>query len=104
MSEQEAWLMVNKISGLIEERDALKQRVDFLVAEAHGWQPRLEAAEEEIKRLNHDAAGWEKSHREAESELDRIRSAAEWLIANRGHRGEQQAWKLLADALAKEPT
>ena len=41
---------------------------------------------------------------EAETELARIRSAAEWLVANRGHRGEQQAWKLLADALAKEPT
>ena len=51
MSEQEAWLMVNKISGLIEERDALKQRVEFLVAEAHGWQPRLEAAEAREKRL-----------------------------------------------------
>ena len=38
----------------------------------------------------------------AEAELARIRNAAEWLIANRGHRGEQQAWKLLADALAKE--
>ena len=41
---------------------------------------------------------------EAEAELARIRSAAEWLIANRGQRGEQQAWKLLADALAKEPS
>ena len=40
----------------------------------------------------------------AEAELARIRSAAEWLIVNRGHRGEEQAWKLLADALTKEPT
>jgi hypothetical protein len=36
--------------------------------------------------------------------LEKVRSAAEWLIANRRHRGEAQAWKLLADALAKEPT
>ena len=39
-----------------------------------------------------------------QAELAQIRNAAEWLIANRGHRGEQQAWKLLADALAKEPS
>jgi hypothetical protein len=36
--------------------------------------------------------------------LEAIRSAAEWLLANRGHRGEEQAWRLLAAALAKEDT
>lgn len=33
------------------------------------------------------------------AERDKLREAASWLLANRGHRGEQQAWKLLADAL-----
>lgn len=37
---------------------------------------------------------------EAEAELDKIRDAAAWVLANRGHRGEQQAWNLLSDALA----
>lgn len=63
--------------------DRLTERVAYLVAEAHGWQPKLAAAVEE---------------------RDTIRNAAEWLLANRGHRGEQQAWKLLAEALAKEPS
>ena len=41
-------------------------------------------------------------HADALTEVKRLREAASWLIDNRGHRGEEQAWKLLADALAKD--
>ena len=39
---------------------------------------------------------------ELQAERDRLRSAAKWLVDNRGHRGEEQAWKLLADALGED--
>ena len=38
----------------------------------------------------------------AEAEVKRIKDAARWLIDNRGHRGEEQAWKLLENALTDD--
>jgi len=38
----------------------------------------------------------------AEAEVKRIKDAAQWLIDNRGHRGEEQAWRLLEKALTDE--
>ena len=35
----------------------------------------------------------------AEAEVKRIKDAAQWLVNNRGHRGEEQAWRLLEKAL-----
>ena len=40
------------LKELLAERDALQERVSFLVAEAHGWQPKLEAAEAQVDELN----------------------------------------------------
>jgi hypothetical protein len=34
------------------------------------------------------------------NQAEKVSDAASWLVANRGKRGEQQAWKLLADALS----
>ena len=70
--EQQAWTMVDKIAGLIEERDALKQRVEFLVAEAHGWQPRLEAAEAELANVKDIRASLAKALVAMEAEVARL--------------------------------
>jgi hypothetical protein len=53
----------------------------------------------------HYAFGWREPEdvTAALAALDRmvaVRDAAEWLLASRGHRGEQQAWRLLEAALA----
>ena len=74
---------------------------------------RAEAAEAECKSLaaerRETVAEWEREGlrmsaenrrlREALAEVKQIKDAAQWLVDNRGHRGEEQAWKLLEKAL-----
>ena len=45
---------------------------------------------------------WKSKAETAEAEVKRIKDAAQWLIDNRGHRGEEQAWRLLEKALTDE--
>jgi hypothetical protein len=50
------------IKSLTERAEALEQRVAFLVAEAHGWQPKLEAAEAERDEVQRKLArGWDQT-------------------------------------------
>ena len=62
----------------------------------------LDALVAERDKANADWHRMRDLHADALTEVKRLREAASWLIDNRGHRGEEQAWKLLADALAKD--
>ena len=97
---------------------------------AGGWKAKMldpdysPAYQDEYQRLWHEAAaerdrltgqiGTVKTHMNgrcehltaraeaAEAEVKTIKDAAQWLIDNRGHRGEEQAWKLLENALTDD--
>ena len=59
----------------------------------------LDALVAELADALHEAADMTAGQTAALAEVARIKDAAQWLIDNRGHRGEEQAWKLLEKAL-----
>ena len=61
--------------------------------------PSYDALNREREEAFADAARWRARTHAAEAEVKRIKDAAQWLVDNRGHRGEEQAWKLLEKAL-----
>jgi len=69
--------------------------LDALVAERDEW-------EVAAKKISGARNRWKKRAEAAEAEVKRIKDAAQWLVNNRGHRGEEQAWKLLEKALTDE--
>lgn len=82
------------------ERDALAERVGFLVAEAHDWQPKLEAAEADRDRWASKAAGnlrgWNGATNRAEAAEAALDAAREAL------REASRAKELLGSGIAIE--
>ena len=66
---------------------------------------KLEAAEDELAKYGDMDDHYLRLQNECEEALqraeaaERVKDAAQWLVDNRGHRGETQAWRLLEKAL-----
>ena len=75
---------------------------DEMEAQMEYWKSKAEAAEAERHELKNKLAvqqNWQTLYEREKAEVKRIKDAAQWLIDNRGHRGEEQAWRLLEKAL-----